>query len=75
MKRIKIAVAGITSAGYDALCEVLELEFLSDGQVWQFYDVPEGVWYEWRKTEAAVSFFHTNIAGKYHSKLIGKAMD
>lgn len=75
MKRFKIAMDGIASAGYDALCAVLELEFLTDGQVWQFYDVPECVWYEWRNTEAALAFFHTNIAGKYRSELIGKARD
>ena len=75
LKRFKMAVSGIASAGYDALCAVLELEFLSDGQVWQFYDVPEGVWYEWRKTEAAAAFFHTHIAGKYQAALIGKEQD
>lgn len=75
MQRLKMIMAGIASAGYDALCAVLELEFLPDGQVWQFYDVPECVWYEWRNTEAAAAFFHTHIAGKYRAEQIGKAVD
>lgn len=68
--RIKMALEGIAGAGYDALCAVLELEFLPDGEVWRFYDVPEQVWYEWRRTESCISFFHTNIAGKYRAEQI-----
>ncbi len=68
--RIRTVMEGIASAGYDALCAVLELEFVSNGEVWQFYDVPEQVWYEWRKTESCISFFHTNIAGKYRAEQI-----
>lgn len=71
VERNKTIMTGIASAGYDALRAVLELEFLSDGQVWQFYDVPECVWYEWRKTEETVSFFHTNILGRYAARQIG----
>lgn len=73
MNRSKTLMLGIASAGYDALCEILELEFSSDGQIWQFYDVPEHIWYEWRKTESALAFFHTNILGKYAAKQIGTA--
>ena len=70
LTRIKTAMDGIASAGYDALYAILELEFIPDGQVWQFYDVPEQVWYAWRNTESCISFFHTNIAGKYRAKQI-----
>lgn len=72
--RSKLIMAGISSAGYDALCAILELEFRSDGQVWRFYDVPEHVWYDFRKTEAGDSFFHTNISGKYIARQIEKGM-
>ena len=71
--RIKVATEGIASAGYDALCAVLELEFLPDGDIWQFFDVPECVWYEWRRTESWISFFHTNIAGKYQAEQIKRS--
>jgi hypothetical protein len=32
MTRIKVISGGIASAGYDALCAILELEFLSMGR-------------------------------------------
>ncbi len=75
MTRTKTLITGITSAGYDALCATLELEFWPDGQVWQFYDVPEHVWYNWRNTEATHTFFHTNIFGRYAAKKIGTGMN
>lgn len=75
MTRSKTVIEGIASAGYDALCAILELEFCSGGEIWQFYDVPEQVWYEWRRTEAAQSFFHTHISGRYVAKQIGNRMN
>lgn len=69
--RSRMVMAGVASAGYDALCAILELEFQPDGQIWQYYDVPEHVWYDWRKTADSSSFFHTNILGKYEARQIG----
>lgn len=70
MKRNKMMMPGIVSAGYDALNEILELEFQQDGQIWQFYDVPENVWYAFRKTEAVQTFYHTCIIGKFRAEQI-----
>lgn len=75
LTRSRTLITGICSAGYDALMAILELEFLADGQVWQFYDVPEHVWYEWKRTENAVTFFHMNISGRYRAEKIGKAAE
>ena len=63
-------IPGIVSAGYDALCAVLELEFFPDGDIWQFYDVPEQVWYEWRSSRETVIYFHLHILGKYAARQI-----
>lgn len=68
--RSKTVMEGISSAGYNPLCAVLELEFSGDGQVWQFYDVPEHVWYEWRNAEKSGIYFHTCISGRYESRQI-----
>lgn len=68
--RAKSIMDGIASAGYDALCAILELEFAHDGQVWRFYDVPEHVWYEWRRSEKTSVYFHTYISGRYVSRQI-----
>lgn len=67
----KIVMEGLESAGYDALCQILELEFSSDGQVWQFYDVPEAIWYEWRNANDMKTYYHNCIMGKYISRFIG----
>ena len=68
--RTRTVMTAIFSAGYDALCAILELEFLPDGQVWQFYDVPEHIWYDFKKSESADIFFHANIAGQYAARQI-----
>ena len=70
MIRSKTMIPGIVSAGYDALCAVLELEFFPDGDIWQFYDVPEQVWYEWRSSRETVIYFHLHILGKYAARQI-----
>lgn len=70
MTRIKTMIPGISGAGYDALCAVLELEFVSGGEIWQFYDVPEQIWYEWRQSREAIVYFHTRIAGRFTARRI-----
>ncbi|MCH5275220.1 MAG: KTSC domain-containing protein [Lachnospiraceae bacterium] len=70
MRRIKTMIPGISGAGYDALYAILELEFLPGGEIWQFYDVPEQVWYEWRQSKEAVVYFHTHIAGRFAARKI-----
>ena len=68
VKRSKTIMKGISSAGYDAQCAVLELEFQEDGQIWQFYNVPEQVWYGLRRTESTLRYYHMNILGKYEAQ-------
>lgn len=70
IKRFRLMMAGIASVGYNALLEVLELEFQRDGQVWRFYDVPESLWYQFRSASEADAFFSIHIAGKYAAKLM-----
>ena len=70
MIRTKTMIPGITSAGYDALCAILELEFFPNGEIWQFYDVPEYIWYEWRQSRETVVYFHTHIVGRFESRHI-----
>lgn len=38
----------IKSAGYDAQQQMLEIEFANNGQIWQFDNVPEDIWYRFR---------------------------
>ena len=48
MRRYILANPMIRSAGYDAQRQVLEMEFASDGQICQFDNVPEEIWYRFR---------------------------
>lgn len=48
MRRIQWGNPMIKSAGYDAQQQMLEIEFASDGQIWQFDNVPEDIWYRFR---------------------------
>ena len=69
MKRHLLMIQGIKSAGYDALCATLELE-MNDGKVWKFYDVPEDIWYAWRREAMTSAFFNQHIACRFQSEQI-----
>ncbi len=66
----RLMLDGIGSAGYDAQYQILELEFSDDGQIWQFYDVPEHIWYEWRRVREMRYYYHTKIFGQYKARLV-----
>lgn len=68
MKRWKIASRMIASTGYDALCAVLEVEYLADGQVRQYVDVPEGIWYALKAAPCPEHYLHLHIIGKYQER-------
>lgn len=63
--RCKFPGIVIASAGYDAQCELLEIEFCHDGEVWQYSEVPEDIWYHFKFGVNPDSFFHRYIKGCY----------
>jgi len=65
MKRITFGEKVIASAGYDALCAILELEFTRTGQVSQFFDVTEEVWYGLKNADFPDRYFQRRIRGRY----------
>ena len=65
MKRIMWANPMIKSAGYDAQQQMLEIEFANNGQIWQFDNVPEDIWYRFRSHHRPELFFHNFIMGHY----------
>ena len=65
MTRIQWGNPTIKSAGYDAQQQMLEIEFASDGQIWQFDNVPEDIWYRFRSYLLPEFFFHNFIMGRY----------
>lgn len=70
MERKRVGTAGIASMGYNAQQAVLEIEFRTDGQVWQYYEVPEDIWYEFRNTVSTDAFYYRHISGKYMERRI-----
>lgn len=68
MKRWKLASRMIASLGYDALCAVLEVEYLMDGQVRQYLDVPEGIWYSLKASPCPEGYLNQNVVGKYQER-------
>lgn len=70
MIRCKFAAVTISSAGYNAQHQILEVEFARDGQIWQYLDVPEELWYRFKKESLPDDFFHSFIQGCYAEKRI-----
>lgn len=55
----------IASAGYDAQCALLEIEFVKGRRIGQFDNVPEEIWYVFRCAENPDRYFHKNIKGRF----------
>jgi hypothetical protein len=62
--RDTIASSNLVSAGYDATSETLELEFQS-GAVYQYYNVPPGVYEALRSAPSAGQFFAYQIKNQF----------
>jgi len=55
----------LSSIGYDESTGTLEIEFKSDGAVWQYYDFPENMWNEFQYAESQGKYWHANIKGRF----------
>jgi len=70
MKREYVESSVMTSYGYDSSISTLEIEFRS-GDVWQYFEVPESVYYEMKSASSYGKFFQANIKGQYAEKQVG----
>jgi len=70
MERNYIESKMIASIGYDFESSVLEIEFNS-GAVWQYYDFPESIWYEFENSDSKGKFFHREIKNHYTETQVG----
>jgi hypothetical protein len=61
----------LASIGYDASAGTLEVEFRKGGAVWQYFDVPEHLWYEFDNAESHGKFFLANIKTFYRENRTG----
>lgn len=64
MERENVDSSMIRSIGYDANSATLEIEFNS-GPVWQYFDFPEPLWYDFKGAGSKGKFFHREIKNQY----------
>ena len=72
MRRFWFGSPLIASAGYNAQCELLEVEFVQNGKILQYTNVPEEIWYQFRQERCPEAFFHKYIKGAYREKLMDR---
>ncbi len=65
MDRKYVDSSMITCIGYDNTNSILEVEFKSNQQIWQYFDVPEYIWYEFESAESVGKYFLANIKGHF----------
>lgn len=68
MERDYVESTMIRSFGFES--STLEVEFNS-GTIWQYFDVPESVFYEMKAASSCGKFFHANIRGQYSESQVG----
>ncbi len=64
MERESVSSSNIASIGYDDNSETLEIEFLN-GAVYQYFDVPNGVYEELMAADSHGRYLAANIKGTY----------
>ena len=59
-----------TSVGYDPMTSILEIEFKTNNAVWQYFDVPENIYYEMMSGSIG-KYFLAHIRGQYTELQVG----
>lgn len=70
MEREHVESTMIRSFGFDSTTSILEVEFNS-GAIWQYFDVPESLYYEMKSAGSCGKFFNANIKGQYSESQVG----
>ena len=65
MEREFVDSSMIASIDYNRESAILEIEFKSNGQVWQYYSVPEEVYNGLKYSDSKGRYFHANIKNQY----------
>jgi hypothetical protein len=61
----------IASIGYDQTSGIVEVEFRPNGQVWQYYDVPEITYNEVRSAGSLGKAFNAMIKKHFREARVG----
>ena len=70
MERYSEASSNISSIGYDAGTETLEIEFLS-GSIYQYYNVPQNMYDQLIQAGSKGRFLNTYIKNAYPYSRVG----
>ena len=71
MERQPVSSTMIVSIGYDSTSGVLEIEYKSDGAIWQYFDFPEHIWNEFQASESVGKYWHANIKNRFREARVG----
>jgi hypothetical protein len=71
MEREYVESTMIRSFGFDNVTSTLEVEFNNNGSVWQYFDVPESVYYEMKAAGSCGKFLNANVKGQYAEYQVG----
>lgn len=61
MKRIPVKSSNLASVGYDEQTLTLEVEFLRDGSIYQYYPVSNDIYIELMKADSKGTYFSKHI--------------
>lgn len=64
MERTPVNSTNVATAGYDSVTMTLEVEFLN-GNVYQYFDVPEVIFQEFKNAPSPGQYLNANIKGAY----------
>lgn len=64
MKREHVNSSNIESIGYDLRSQTLEIEFLN-GSIYQYFDVPENVFIDFKTADSQGKYLASNIKGHF----------
>ncbi len=70
MDRYTVASSNISSIGYDAGTDTLEVEFLS-GAIYQYYNVPQNIYDQLTQAGSKGRFLNTYIKNAYPYSRVG----
>jgi len=71
MERQPVSSSMITSIGYEPTDGTLEIEFKSDGSIWNYFDFPDHLWAEFEHCESHGKYWHANIKNQFREAKVG----
>ncbi|WDS35274.1 KTSC domain-containing protein [Pseudoxanthomonas sp.] len=65
MERQPVSSSNIASVGYKSDSETLEIEFLKNGAVYEYYNVPQLIYDQMMQSASIGQFFNSDIKNSY----------